>query len=173
MAGRGYSWFHGLNTGKLSADRKEPFFDYCGELEDKGYPYEIVQVRYTIGGDNGPPDSELPDAVRRWNEEIESPKLVIATAQEMFEEFEKRYGAVLPVVSGDFTPYWEDGAASTARETALNRAAAARLTQAETSRASAPNSRQKTHRTTKPAARRSSSALASPPRTPISPNAIW
>ena len=132
MAGRGYSWFHGLNTGKLSADRKEPFFDYCGELEDKGYPYEIVQVRYTIGGDNGPPDSELPDAVRRWNEEIESPKLVIATAQEMFEEFEKRYGAVLPVVSGDFTPYWEDGAASTARETALNRAAAARLTQAET-----------------------------------------
>jgi hypothetical protein len=132
MAGKGYSWFHGLNTGRLSADRKEPFFDYCGELEDKGYPYEIVQVRYTIGGDNGPPDPELPDVVRRWNEEIESPKLVIATAQEMFEEFERRYGARLPVVSGDFTPYWEDGALSTARETALNRASAARLTQAET-----------------------------------------
>jgi hypothetical protein len=132
MAGRGYSWFHGLNTGKLSADRKEPVFEYCGELEDKGYPYEIVQVRYTIGGDNGPPDPDLPDVVRRWNEDIESPKLVIATAQEMFEEFEKRYGAHLPVVSGDFTPYWEDGTGSTARETALNRAAAARLTQAET-----------------------------------------
>ena len=132
MAGRGYSWFHGFNTGKLSADRKEPFFDYCRELEDKGYPYEIVQVRYTIGGDNGPPDPELPDVVRCWNEEMESPKLVIATAQEMFAEFEKRYGARLPVVSGDFTPYWEDGAASTALETALNRSAAARLTQAET-----------------------------------------
>ncbi len=132
MAGKGYSWFHGLNTGRLSPDRKEPFFDYCGDLEDEGYPYEIVQVRYTIGGDNGPPDPELPDVVRRWNEEIESPKLVIATAQEMFEEFERRYGARLPVVSGDFTPYWEDGALSTARETALNRASAARLTQAET-----------------------------------------
>jgi len=132
MAGRGYSWFHGLNMGRLSADRKEPVFDYCGELEDKGYPYEIVQVRYTIGGDNGPPDPDMSDTVRRWNEEIESPKLVIATAQDMFEEFEKRYGAGLPSVSGDFTPYWEDGAASSARETALNRAAAARLTQAET-----------------------------------------
>jgi hypothetical protein len=132
MAGRGYSWFHGLNNGRLSADRKEPVFEYCGELEDRGYPYEMVQVRYTIGGDNGPPDPELPDVVRRWNEEIESPKIIIATAQEMFEEFEKRYGARLPVVSGDFTPYWEDGALSTARETGLNRAAAARLTQAET-----------------------------------------
>ncbi len=32
-----------------------------------------------------------------------------------------------PVVAGDFTGYWEDGAASTARETALARAASSRL----------------------------------------------
>ena len=37
-----------------------------------------------------------------------------------------------PVVSGDFTPYWEDGAGSSARETAINRTAAERLVQAET-----------------------------------------
>ena len=33
---------------------------------------------------------------------------------------------------GDFTPYWEDGAGSSAHETAINRNAAERLVQAET-----------------------------------------
>ena len=49
----------------------------------------------------------------------------------MFEEFERRYGDKLPIVRGDFTRYWEDGAASTAAETAANRASAGRLLQAE------------------------------------------
>ena len=35
------------------------------------------------------------------------------------------------MVRGDFTPYWENGACSSARETALNRTAAERLVQAE------------------------------------------
>ncbi|HWI59735.1 MAG TPA: glycoside hydrolase family 38 C-terminal domain-containing protein, partial [Bacillota bacterium] len=59
------------------------------------------------------------------------PKLVIATSEEMFRDFEQRYGDQIPTARGDFTPYWEDGAASSARETALNRATADRLSQAE------------------------------------------
>ena len=97
-----------------------------------GYPYEMVQVRYTTGGDNGPPDPKLSETVQAWNEQFESPRLVIATSSEMFAEFERRYGDRIPLVRGDFTPYWEDGAASTAREVALNRAAANRLLQTET-----------------------------------------
>jgi alpha-mannosidase len=132
MAGRGYSWFHGLNMGSLSFEKRQPIFDYLRELADSGYPYDMVQVRYTTGGDNGPPDPNLSDFVKKWNEEYESPKFVIATSREMFEEFERRYGNRLPSVRGDFTPYWEDGAASTALETAMNRASANRLLQAET-----------------------------------------
>jgi hypothetical protein len=132
MAGRGYSWFHGLNMGSLGFEKKQPIFDYLRELADSGYPYDMVQVRYTTGGDNGPPDPNLSDFVKKWNEEYESPKFVIATSREMFEEFERRYGNRLPSVRGDFTPYWEDGAASTALETAMNRASADRLLQAET-----------------------------------------
>ncbi|MBN2207382.1 MAG: hypothetical protein JW742_08255, partial [Candidatus Aminicenantes bacterium] len=90
------------------------------------------QVRYTIGGDNGPPDPGLADFVRRWNEEHESPRIVIATAEEAFAELERRHGAIIPAVRGDFTGYWEDGAASTARETALARRSAERLVEAET-----------------------------------------
>jgi hypothetical protein len=132
MAGRGYSWFHGLHMGPLRLEKQRPILDYVRRLTDAGYPYSMVQVRYTIGGDNGPPDPRLPEVVRAWNEEFESPRLVIATASRMFEEFERRHGPEVPEVRGDFTPYWEDGAASTARETALNRRTAARLLQAET-----------------------------------------
>jgi hypothetical protein len=132
MAGRGYSWFHGLNLGDLGRAPVRGILDYMLELADRGYPYSMVQVRYTVGGDNGPPDPGLADFVRRWNEEHESPRIVIATAEEAFAELERRYGAIIPAVRGDFTGYWEDGAASTARETALARRSAERLVEAET-----------------------------------------
>jgi hypothetical protein len=131
MAGRGYSWFHGLNMGSLVKAPPYRIFEYMDELAEKGYPYSMVQVRYTVGGDNGPPDPDLADTVRSWNEKYASPRIVIATASEMFAEFERRHGAAVPEVRGDFTGYWEDGAASTAKETALSRVAAGRLVQAE------------------------------------------
>ena len=55
--------------------------------------------------------------VRDWNATHASPRLVIATTSEMFHEFEKRYADKLPTFRGDFTPYWEDGVGSSARET--------------------------------------------------------
>ncbi len=58
--------------------------------------------------------------------------MVITTTSKLFAEFERRYGDKIPSFHGDFTPYWEDGAASSARETAINRTAAERLVQAET-----------------------------------------
>lgn len=131
MAGRGYSWFHGLHMGPLRLRKQRAILEYVRRLAAADYPYSMVQVRYTIGGDNGPPDPELPEVVKAWNEKYESPRLVIATTREMFEAFERRHAEALPVVRGDFTPYWEDGAASTARETALNRVTAERLVQAE------------------------------------------
>jgi alpha-mannosidase len=130
MAGRGYSWFHGLNMGSLKKAPPYRIIEYMNELADKRYPYSMVQVRYTVGGDNGPPDAELADTVRSWNERYVSPKIVIATASEMFAELERRHGGELPVARGDFTGYWEDGAASTARETAESRTSANRLVQA-------------------------------------------
>jgi len=131
MAGRGYSWFHGLNMGSLSKAPAYRILEYMDELAEKSYPYSMVQVRYTVGGDNGPPDPDLADRVRDWNEKYASPRIVIATASEMFAEFERRHAAAVPKVRGDFTGYWEDGAASTARETAMARTAAGRLVQAE------------------------------------------
>lgn len=101
------------------------------EREKPDYPYEMLYFRY-CRGDNAGPDLKVSDWVRRWNARHEYPKLIIATTSELFQQFEKRYAARIPTARGDFTPYWEDGAASTARETAVNRAAAERLAQAET-----------------------------------------
>ncbi|UCD51278.1 MAG: hypothetical protein JSW27_01340, partial [Phycisphaerales bacterium] len=126
VAGEGYSYFLG---GRLSRGR---LFEYLKRLEEADYPYDMVHLRYAIGGDNGPPDPDLADYVRQWNKEYAYPKLVIATAPEMFNTFAARYGDAVPTVAGDFTPYWEDGAASSARETTVNRASAERLVQAET-----------------------------------------
>jgi alpha-mannosidase len=132
MAGRGYSWFHGLNMGRMTDRNRDDVLQYVKALADTGYPFDMVQVRYTIGGDNGPVDQELPDAVKAWNEQFSSPRLVINTADAMFAEFEQKHGAALPVWAGDMTPYWEDGAISSAAEETLARAAARRLAQAGT-----------------------------------------
>ena len=83
-------------------------------------------------GDNGSPDEKVADVVRDWNARYASPRLTITTTAQAFREFEQRYGDKLPEYSGDYTPYWEDGAASSALETAMNRASAERLVQAET-----------------------------------------
>ncbi|MBN1294555.1 MAG: glycoside hydrolase [Candidatus Latescibacteria bacterium] len=128
----GYSWFHDWILGNIKKAGSEPILGYLDELNDQKYPYEIVQLRYTVGADNGPPDPDLPEFVKTWNATYAYPKMIIATTGEMFREFEKRYGDKLPEYRGDFTPYWEDGAASTAFETALNRTAAERLIQAQT-----------------------------------------
>ena len=101
-------------------------------LEAKGYPYDFVQVRHCLG-DNGAPDVNFADTVkaverdarlseaRHRHDRRDVPRLRAALRR---QDSRRR--------KGDFTPYWEDGAASSARETALNRASADRLTQAET-----------------------------------------
>ncbi len=101
------------------------------QLEENGYPYDLVQIRWSKG-DNGSADERVMQQVRDWNAGHASPRLVIATTSEMFHEFERRYGDKLPTFRGDFTPYWEDGVGSSARETGLNRHSADRLSQAET-----------------------------------------
>ncbi len=123
---KGYSY--ASSFGYKLAERLPVFL---AELENRGYPYDIVQIRWTRG-DNRLPEASLSDQVKDWNAKHDYPRVVIATTAEMFHDFENRYADKIPVVSGDFTPYWEDGATTSARETALNRTSAERLVQAET-----------------------------------------
>lgn len=105
-------------------------FIYDFDRQNPDYPYNMIHLRDTHG-DNSGPLIELAEVARKWNSRYAYPKFILATTSEMFHEFERRYGEEVPAVSGDFTPYWEDGAVSSALEIALTRATAERLVQAE------------------------------------------
>lgn len=126
---RGYALGHLIGEG-AALTRFVP--EYLTELETNGYPYDMTCLRWNVHGDNGSPDEHLSDVVKDWNAGHVYPQLVISTTSVTFHEFERRYGRQLPEFSGDYTPYWEDGAGSSAQETSLNRASAERLVQAET-----------------------------------------
>ena len=105
--------------------------DFCDGLAKRAYPYEIAYARWAGHGDNALPDPAICDAVKDWNAKNTWPHFIISGTSEAFHAFEKRYGDQLPEVRGDWTPYWEDGAGSSARETAMNRNSSDRLSQAE------------------------------------------
>jgi alpha-mannosidase len=105
--------------------------EYQTRLEQQGYPYDVAYIRWSAFGDNAAPDPSICEFVKNWNARHLSPRLVIASTSTAFRALEERHGSRLPRFRGDWTPYWEDGAGSTARETALNRNASDRLAQAE------------------------------------------
>ena len=106
--------------------------DKLPELErSEFYPYNIFAMSWAMA-DNTPIDADLPDAVKSWNEEYAFPHLIIASATEIMQTFEEKYGDRLPVYSGDFTEYWTDGLGTAAKQTGMNRSSKERLIQTET-----------------------------------------
>jgi alpha-mannosidase len=130
--GRGYSSWHGNAPGAVFENGAKKIASYLDELDAKKYPYDMVQWRYNIVADNGPIDTTISDFVKKWNEKYASPKIVLNTTDKLFRQFEDKYGSQLETVKGDITPYWEDGAASTANEEGKNRANSLRLQQLTT-----------------------------------------
>jgi hypothetical protein len=129
----GYSLFHtGLGyTNLRKALDEDAIFRYLDQLAESAYPYDLTVLRYNIGSDNGPPDPDLPESVRAWNERYASPRLVISSVPHAFRTFEAKHGPGLPAGRGDLTGHWEDGVQSTARETAAVRRVAEALQQTE------------------------------------------
>lgn len=131
-AGKGYSSWHGTPAGGVFDKGPKKIAVYMNELNEQNYPYDMVQWRYNIVSDNGPLDTTISDFVEQWNKKYSSPKIILSTTDRLFEAFEKKYGDQLPVLKGDITPYWEDGAFSTAYEEGRNRNNSLRLQQLTT-----------------------------------------
>lgn len=120
----GYAMSHIMKLGDDWVDK------YQDRMDSVSFPYDISYVRWSGHGDNAVPDPDLSEFARHWNETYEWPKFTIASTSTAFSEFEKHHGDKIPKYSGDLTPYWEDGAASSALETAMSRNAADRISQA-------------------------------------------
>src|SRR5262249_28666687 len=99
---------------------------FTEELVRRGYTYDFGYLRWSRG-DNAAPDQTLSDQVKEWNAAHVSPRFVIASVRDAFRALEQKHGAQLPEFRGDWTPYWEDGAGSSALETAMNRSSSDRL----------------------------------------------
>ncbi|KMQ65227.1 glycoside hydrolase [Chryseobacterium angstadtii] len=130
--GRGYSSWHGIHPGEVFENGKKKIAEYLNDLTKSQYPYDIVQWRYNIVADNGPIDTSVSKFIDEWNKKYASPKIILSTNEKMFEAFEKKYGNQIPVVKGDISPYWEDGAMSTAKEEGVNRNSSLKLQQLTT-----------------------------------------
>jgi len=124
---KGYALSHGMPQG-LS---KKFVDEYIAELKRKNFNYDISYIRWSGHGDNAVPDLTISDFVKEWNTTYTWPKFIISSTSTAFSAFEQKYGSQLPQEKGDWTGYWEDGAASSAFETAENRATSYRLSQAE------------------------------------------
>ena len=126
VAWTGYAMSHIMMLDTLWVNK------YQARLDETGFPYQISYIRWSGHGDNAVPDPDICEFVKQWNEEYEWPRFSISTTSDAFAAFEKQHGHQLPEFKGDLTPYWEDGAGSSALETRMNRGAAERLTQAAT-----------------------------------------
>lgn len=131
-AGRGYSSWHGIHPGAVFETGQRKIAEYLDDLTKNNYPYDMVQWRYNIVSDNGPIDPSISKFVDEWNKKYLSPKIILSINEKMFEEFEKKYGSQIPVVKGDISPHWEDGAMSTAKEEGINRNSSLKLQQLTT-----------------------------------------
>lgn len=100
-------------------------------LEENNYPLPVLMVQsFHPFGDNGSAYEEFSRFIDTWNEQGESPRLVMATPQ-MWWAAVKEHSHLLPTYRGDWTDYWNFGCISSAREQAINRASRARLRSAD------------------------------------------
>jgi hypothetical protein len=124
----GYGSATALIPSLEAAEQRLP--GHLAAYENGGYPYDAVLVNGAFY-DNQPLADWLPQVVEKWNAEWEYPKLILARPEDFFRYIEQNFAAEIPVMRGDFGTWWEDGAGSAARETALCRRAEERAVTAE------------------------------------------
>ncbi|MGD0259334.1 MAG: polysaccharide lyase family protein [Verrucomicrobiota bacterium] len=109
---------------------REQLPGHLASYEKAGYPYDAVLLNGAFF-DNQPVAAWLPEVVEKWNAQWEYPKLILGRPEDFFRYIEQNFAAKIPVMRGDFGTWWEDGAGSAARETALCRRAEERAVTAE------------------------------------------
>lgn len=80
-----------------------------------------VSLLYGAQGENTDLYSENATFATEWNQSYAFPHLKYATFPDFFQYVEKQYGDTFPTLKGDMGPYWENGEAADAYNTAKSR----------------------------------------------------
>jgi hypothetical protein len=128
LAWNGYHYLFGRSQAGLGnwdlVDRLLP--RWIDELEnDESYPFDFLYCESThpVRVDNGPPDSRMPDFVRKWNETRNNVQMQFITVTDFGRHLEGNWANAIGTQRGDWTDHWADGVGSSAFEVAVNRAA--------------------------------------------------
>jgi len=127
----GYAQSHWFASVRTLDDLGRHLENALREFENSSYPYDTVQL-YGAFGDNQAIDAAYGNLVAQWNGTYAYPKLKLALVEDYFRAIEKEHGPEIPVKRGDCGAFWEDGAGSTAHETAIHRDNQQRILAAET-----------------------------------------
>jgi hypothetical protein len=106
-----------------------------GDLKHFGsrpdYPYDAIFLHGALG-DNMVLEPVMAQVGAEWNKRYAYPQIIFCTNDAFFKYLKAHYDLTkLPVARGSAGTCWEDGAASSAQETRLNRNAQEMLTDAE------------------------------------------
>ena len=126
--GPGYARASAYFTSIERASEQVP--QLLAQYENSKYPYDAILINGAFS-DNAPVGAWLGEVIEKWDAQWEYPKLILAKPEDYFHYVETNYAGKIPVIKGDFGGWWEDGAASSALETALCRRAEERAVTAE------------------------------------------
>ncbi|MCX7008882.1 MAG: hypothetical protein NTY53_16830, partial [Kiritimatiellaeota bacterium] len=126
MNGEHYSMFdQWCNPNSRNLDTMQAgLFKYLRHVKTLNYPYDFVYLSATHAPhmyDNSPPNQDLPGLVRQWNEAHRQPRLRLVTPNELLARLKQIPPDKIPIVTGDWTDYWNFGSGSSAVETCLTR----------------------------------------------------
>lgn len=128
MNGNHYTMFDQiLLTWERSLDSMQRgLAEYVEHLRRIGYPHDFLYLTTTAAPemwDNSPPNLPVARLIRQWNDAGREPRICYVTSEDLAERLRPIPDDQLPLLSGDWTDYWNFGCASTAGNVARSRAA--------------------------------------------------
>lgn len=125
-----YGWALKLGLTDSLEEAEPKIDDFLRKFDRSDYACDAVFAYGAVEDNRGFPDT-LASTVADWNKRYVSPKVILCRGPEFFQYVEKNWKGEIPVISGDLGVCWEDGAASSAVETAVARCATETLLTAE------------------------------------------